>query len=252
MRQRAFLEKFLHQRVVALGDHFHERFVCDLGRVRQIRGNLFDPRLAVAVRRVDMRLHGDQVDRAAKRFLRSDGQLQRHDVAAEHACDGFHGAVVIRKLAVHPVEDERARHVVLDRVVPHLFRHHLHARRRVHHDQHGVGGHQGRARVVQKRAVARRVQKIDFYFFSLASCCELPRGRPLGVGQARMDGDFSGDLFLVPVGDRRTLGDLSQPGGHPRGKQQRRHQLGFPRVAVTGNPHVANGLRCVGFHRSTP
>ena len=186
-RQRALLEKFLHQRVVALGDHFHQRFVRDLRRLGQIRGNLLDLRLAVAVRRVDVRLHRDQVDDAAKRFLRADRQLQRHDVAAEHARDRFHRAVVIRQLAVHPVDDERARHIVLGRVVPHFFRDHLHARRGVHHDQHGVRRHERRARVVQKRAVARRIQKIDFYFFRLARCCCLPRGRPLGVGQARCE-----------------------------------------------------------------
>ncbi len=83
--------------------------------------------LAVAVRSVDVRLHRDQIDHAAKSVLRADRQLQRHDVAAEHARERFHGAVVARQLAVHPVDGERARQVILDRVVPHFFGHHLHA-----------------------------------------------------------------------------------------------------------------------------
>ena len=245
-RQRALLEEFFHQRVIALGDHFHQRFVRGLGGLGQILGNLLDLRLAVAVGRVDMRFHRDQVDHPAKRFLRANRQLQRHDVAAEHARDGLQRAIVIRQLAVHPVDGEGARHVIFGRVVPHFFRDHLHARRGVHQDQHRVGRHQGRARIVQKRAVTRRIQEINFYFF------RLPGGRPLGVSQARVNRDFPGDFLFVPVGNRVSLGDLSQPGGHPRGEQQRRHQLGFPRVAVTGNPHIAYGLRSVSFHRSTP
>ena len=55
------------------------------GGLGQIRGNLLDLGLAVAVGRVDMRLHGDQIDHAAEILLRADRQLQRHDVAAEHA-----------------------------------------------------------------------------------------------------------------------------------------------------------------------
>ena len=71
-RQRALLEKFLHQRVIALGDHFHQGFMRDLGRLGQVLGNLLDLGLAVAVRRVDVRFHGDQVDDPAERFLRAD------------------------------------------------------------------------------------------------------------------------------------------------------------------------------------
>ena len=245
-RQRAFLEEFLHQRVVALGHHLHQRFVRHLGGFGEFRGNLFDFRLAVAVGRVHVRLHGDQVDHAAKIFLRADRQLHGNHVAAKHARDRLHGAFVARQLTVHPVDRERARQVVLGRVVPDLLRYHLHARERVHHDQRRVGRHQRRARIVDERAVARRVQKINSYFFRLAA------GRPFGVGLARVNRDLPRDFFLVPVRDRVSFGDLPQPGGHPRGKQQRRHQLGFPRVAVTGNTHIAYGLRCIGFHRATP
>ena len=67
-----------------------------------------------------------------------------------------------------------------------------------------------------------------------------------------MNRDLARDFLFVPVGDGVSFGDLSQPGGHPRGEQQRRHQLGFPRVAVTGNAHIAYGLRCIGFHLLPP
>ena len=245
-RQRALLEELLHQRVVALGDHFHQCLMRSLGGLGEFPGNLLDFRFAIAIRCVNVRLHRDQVHDAMKTFLRADRQLHGNHVAAKHARQRLHRAVVTRQLAVHPVDRERARQVILDGVVPDLLRYHLDSRERVHDDQRRVRSHQRRARIVNERAVTRRIQKIDFYFFALSA------RRPFGIRQPRMDRNFSGDLFFVPVGDGVSLGNLSQPIGHPGCIQQGRHQLRFSGVAVTGNSHIAYGLRCIGFHFSTP
>ena len=125
--KRALLKKLLHQLVVALGDHLDQLFVRLLGRLGHVRGNLFDLGAAVAVRRVDQRLHGHQIHHAAKIFFRADGQLHRHHAAAESLLHRFQRAVEIGQLAVHPVDHNGARQFVLGAVVPHLFRDHLHA-----------------------------------------------------------------------------------------------------------------------------
>ena len=71
-REGALVEELLHQSVVALGDHFHQGFVGFLGVGEEGCGDLFDFRLAVAIRRVVQRLHGDQVHHPAKTLLRTD------------------------------------------------------------------------------------------------------------------------------------------------------------------------------------
>jgi hypothetical protein len=132
--KRALVEKLLHQRVVAFGDHFHQGFVRFLGVLDEGCGNFFDFRLAVAIRRVGQRLHGDQVHHPAKAFLRTDRQMQGNHAAAEDALHRFEGAVETGQFAVHPVEDERARQIVLGGVVPHFLGDHLHARGGVNQD----------------------------------------------------------------------------------------------------------------------
>ena len=78
----------------------------------------------------------------------------------------FQRALEIGQLAVHPVDHDGARQLVLGAVVPDLFGHHLHAGRRVHHHQRRIGRNQRRARLVDERAVARRIQKIDLGLFA--------------------------------------------------------------------------------------
>ncbi len=56
-RQRALVEKLLHQLVVAFGHHLHQRFVRRFRLLGEISRNFFDLRFAVAIRRVDQRLH---------------------------------------------------------------------------------------------------------------------------------------------------------------------------------------------------
>src|ERR1700722_18260456 len=60
--------------------------------------------------------------------------------ASEDLFERAERALEARQLAVHAVQHERARLIVLRGVIPGSFGHHLHARGRVHHDQRGVGG----------------------------------------------------------------------------------------------------------------
>ncbi len=140
--KRAFLEEFLHQLVFAFGNQFHQRFMRCLRLVGHVGWNFLDFRFAVAIGRVDQRLHRHQVDHAPETLLRADRQLNWNHAAAEHLLQRVERALEARKLAIHPVDDEGARLIVFRCVVPNFFGHHLHARGRVHQNQRRVGGNQ--------------------------------------------------------------------------------------------------------------
>ena len=133
-RNRAFAEELFHHLVVAFRDHFHELFVCFFRLILQRIRNVLDARLSVAVRRIDMRFHGNQIDHAAETFFRPDRQLQRHDCSAEQLDERFHAALEARKFAIHPGQHEGARNIVLGAIVPDPFGRHLGADMGVHGD----------------------------------------------------------------------------------------------------------------------
>ena len=203
-RQCPLLEKLLHQRVVAFGDHLHElfmRFLCGGG---QIGGNLFDRRFAVAARLIQVRFHGHQVHHAVEIFLFADWQLDGYGGAAEDIVERLHRAPEAREFAVHPIQHKRARDIEFRAIVPHAFRGHLRARVRVNHDERGVGGHQRGFRFVDEGDRAGQVDEVDFDFVAP------PGRRPFGVGEAGLDGHLSADFFFVPIRRGTSLRNLSE------------------------------------------
>ena len=96
-RQRALLEELFHQGVVALGHHFHQRLVGGLRGVGQVRRNIALLALAVAIRRVGVGFHADQVDHALEVALGADGDLDRHGGAAEGFLDACQGALEVER-----------------------------------------------------------------------------------------------------------------------------------------------------------
>ena len=67
---------------------------------------------------------------------------------------------------------------------------------------------QSRARVAEKIPESGSVDQIHF------------RLVPLGVCEACGEGMFAGDFFVVVIGYRRAVIDLSQPVDHPRGEKE--------------------------------
>src|SRR5262249_40874027 len=96
--------------------------------------------------------------------------------------------------------------------------------------------------------IPRKIDEIDFDFVGR------PRRRsgssgPFGVCQARLNGDFSCDLLVIPIGRGAAFCNLSPSRGHSRGEEQRRHQLRFAGAAVADNANVANVLGGIALHR---
>ena len=241
-RQSALVEKFLHELVVAFGDEFHQRFMAELGFFGEGLRDFFNLGDAIAVGRVNQGLHGDQVHHAAKTLFPADGQLNGHDAASENLLNGIERALETGEIAIHPIQQKSARQIVFGGVVPNFFGDDLDAGGSVDQNQGGIGGDEGRLGFVDESGVAGSIEQIDFGFLRLG------RSLPFGVGDSGIDGNFSSDFFFVPIGDRGTFGDFSQPRRHPSRKKQRRDQLGLTGVAVTDNADVANPVCSVGFH----
>ncbi len=242
-RDRAFAEKFIHQFVIAFGDHLDEFFVRFFCFVSERGGNFLDRRLAFAIGLVHVRFHADEIDDAAEAALGADRQLQSDDVAAEHLLKRFHRALKAGKFAVHPGEDERARNVVLGAVIPNFFRGDLRADVSIDGDQRGIGADEGGFRFVDESGVAGEIDEIDFNFVAGAE-----GARPFGVGEAGLNRNFSADFFFVPVGGGGAFRNFSPTRSHSRSEEQRRHELRFACAAVAYNAHVSDVLGEIRLH----
>ncbi len=72
-RQSALGKELFQQRIVAFGDHLHQRFMRGLGGIGKIGGNFALFALAVAIGREVNRLHADEIHHALKLLLGADG-----------------------------------------------------------------------------------------------------------------------------------------------------------------------------------
>src|SRR5229473_7059307 len=243
----AFAEKLFHHFVVAFGNHFDKLFVGFLGFVGERSGDFFDGGLTVAIGLVDVRFHSYQINDAAESFFAADGHLERNHVAAKNFLERFHRTLETGKLAVHPGEHKGAGYVVLRAIVPDFFCGDLGADVRVDGDQRGIGGNERGFGFSDESGIPREIDQIDFNFVG-GSRGAGRGGRPFGMSETGLNGDFSGDFFLVPIRGGAAFGHFSPTRSHSRGEEQRRHQLGFPGAAVADNANVANVPGEIALH----
>ena len=194
-RNGAFAEKLLHHFVVALGDHFDQALVSFFGFVFQGVGNIFDGGLAVAVGRVHVGFHGDEIDHAAETFFGADGHLERDDGAAKNLDEGFEGALKAGEIAIHPSENEGAGNIVFGAIVPDFFGGDLRADVGVDGDKSGIDGDERGFCFGDESGVAGEIEEIDFDGIAGAE-----GAGPFGVGDTGLNGNFAGDFFFVPIG----------------------------------------------------
>src|ERR1700674_4702486 len=218
-----------------------------MGMVPSRKNSFFDARFAVAIGMVEVGFHGHQVDDSAETSFGADRQLQSDDVAAENLFERFHGALKTGELAVHPGENEGARNVVLRAIVPNFFRGDLRADVGVNGDEGGIGGDKRRFRLGDERGIAGEIDKINFDFVGRAGRAG-GSGGPFGMGETGLNRNLARDFFFVPVGSGAPFRNFSPARSHPRGEEQRRHQLRFPGAAVADNANVANVPGEIALH----
>ena len=199
LRERPSLEELFHQAFVGFGDHLDER-LAGRGRVcSHVGGNVRLRALTTAVGQENIRFLRDEIDDAAKRFLFADWQLNRHHCAIERGVDRLERPLDARPLAIEAIDDDEPGQPGLFGRLPCLLGLHLHARHRVDNHDRGVGDAQRGARIRQKVSDAWRVDEVDFGLV------------PLGVGEAGGERVLACDFFVVVIGNRGAVVDLSKP-----------------------------------------
>src|SRR5438034_7048970 len=162
-RNCAFAEEFFHQLVIAFGHKFDQFFVSFLCIFGERGGNFFNLWFSIAIGSVEVCLHRNEIDHAAKSAFRTDRQLQRDHATAKGLLQGFHGALETCQFAVHPGEHECSRNIVFQAEVPIFFGGYLCADVCVDSDQCRIGGDQGSLGFVDEGAVTGEIEEIYSY-----------------------------------------------------------------------------------------
>ena len=240
---RALAEELFHEFVFAFGDDFDERFVRGFGVVHDGVGDLAHFAVAVAIRRVEEGLHGDEVDYSVKALGVDDGKLDGDDLAAPALLHGLnHGLAADAGVClgmVDLVDDDHAREVHLGGILPDAVGDGFEAGLRVDDDKRGFDGEHGGARLVQKHVEAGRVEEIDL------------GAAPFGVGSGIRHRGAPGHLFLVIRRDRGTIVHSPACRRHLGGLQERCDQRRLAAVRVANYSYVSNVLPRIVFHRDS-
>ena len=165
--QRALVEELLHEGVVALGDHLDQRFVRVLSGLGKVGRDVALFALAIAIGRVGVGLHTDEVDHTFEFALGADGDLDGDGGAAEVGLHTFEGAIEGGALAIELINNDGAGELEIVGERPDFFGLDFDAGHAIDQDEGGIGGNEGRASVVNKDVVAGSIEDVDFGFFPL-------------------------------------------------------------------------------------
>ena len=184
--------------------------------------------------------HADEVDDAFEFAFGPDGKVDGHGGAPEALLDAGEGALKIGAFAIELIDHDGARKFELLGEGPDLFGLHFDSGDAIDHDESGIGGHEGAARIVDKYVVARSIQDVDFGFF------------PLGHGDGSRDRDFALDFLLVKISDRVAFIDSEEAVGSSGGEKQPGSERSLAGIAVAHYTDVPDILAFVDFHGGAP
>jgi len=235
-RKRAFVKKLLHEGVVALGDHLHQRLVRFCRRPGQLRRNVGFAALPGRLRPIDKAFHAHQIHDTREIPLRSHGQVHRNGRASEVLLDAVERTLKAGQFPIQPVDNQRTRQVELVAEVPDFFGLDLHAGHAVHQHQSRIGGHQCCLRVIHEQIEARGVEKVDLLFL------------PFGEGYCRGDGELALDLLRVEVRERIAFVHARQPAGSPGEVKNARRERGLAAMPMSQKGHVADVGPWINLH----
>ena len=160
--------------------------------------------------------------------------------AAEVFLDAGEGAREIGALAIQLVDHQARGSLNSFGECPDLFGLHFDSGNAIHHDECGIGGDQGAARIVYKYVVTRCIQEIDLGLL------------PLGHGDGSRDRDFALDFLLVKISDRVAFIDTEEAVGGSGGEQQPGSERSLAGIAVAHYTDVPDILAFVDFHGRAP
>ena len=201
-RELALLEVFLHQLLVALGDHLDELPAALVGLVLEVGGDVLFDELSAFVLLVDERFAVDEVDDASEVPLLADRNLDGHGLTAEELLDRLERPVEAGVLPVHLADDDDSGKPVLFEHLPDLFRADLDPGHGVDEDGRAVDGAQAGPGVPEEVAVSGGIDDVDLMVLVVDKA---------GRGADR---DFPIDLFGFEIGDGVSFVHFRQTGGH--------------------------------------
>ena len=225
LRDFLAFDVLLEQFVVEFRDGLDELLARGLDIRLNVLGDVGDEVLIVV--RDDLHVQGQQVDDALKGRFLADGQLDRHDAAAEAHAQFLDDLLEIGVLAVHLVDEERARQLLVGGVLPDLFRLDLDAGRRRDHDECAVSGAQSTLDIAHKVGIARRIDEIQFIV------------TPFAGGQLHIDGHAALRLFRLMIEQTRLVLDTAEALGCAGIEEAGIEQARLARLAMTDHRDIA-------------
>ena len=163
-----------------------------------------------------------------ERVLLAHGELDGDDFLAELLLQRLERARERGALAIHLVDDDHARQLVLVGELPDALGRHFHAGDRADHDRRGVGHAQRALRFHHEDAEAGRVEKVDLGVL------------PFHVGNCRGNRVFAVDFVGIEVGGGGAVLDLAEAGRDAGVEEQLRNECRLAGVVMPGKRYVAD------------
>ena len=184
--------------------------------------------------RDDLHVQGQEVDDTLEGRFLADWQLHGHDTRAKAHAQLFDDLLEVGMLAVHLVDEERARQLRFLGIAPCLLRLDLDARRGRDHDEGTVRCRQRALDFADEVRIARRIDEIDLIV------------TPFAGGKLQVDRHAAALFLRLAVERFHTAEALDST----RIEQAGIEQACLARLAMADDGNVAQVGTLVRFHRN--
>ena len=241
LRQRPLLEELLDQVLVVLRHQLDQLLAPGGGGLLDLLRAGRRPRTCRSGRRGTRRpCRGRGRPTPTNPFSSPRGMARGTTERPKALCSDSMRAPERGAVAVHAVDDDQARDLVVGGVAPDLLRLDLDAGHAVHHHDRGVGDAQGGPGLGEEVRVAGRVEEVQL------------RLAPLAVGDGGLQADLPLDLVGIEIGHGGAVVHAAQPVDRSHVEEHRGDQRRLPAASVADHGHVADGGWLVDLHASNP
>ena len=236
LRDLRTFDVLLEQFVVELRDRLDELLARLLDVALDVLGDVGDE--VFLVMRDDLHVQGQEVDDTLEGRFLADWQLHGHDTRAKAHAQLFDDLLEVGVLAVHLVDEERARQLRFLGIAPCLLRLDLDARRGRDHDEGTVRCRQRALDFADEVRIARRIDEIDLIV------------TPFAGGKLQVDRHAAALFLRLAVEHTRVLLHTAKALDSTRIEQAGIEQARLARLAMADDGNVAQVGTLVRFHRN--
>ena len=236
LRDFRALDVLLEQFIVELRDGLDELLARLLDVALDVFRDVGDE--VFLVMRDNLHVQGQEVDDALEGRFLANRQLHGHDARAEAHAQLLDDLVKVGVLAVHLVDEERARQLCLFGIAPCLLRLDLDARRGRDHDEGAVCRRQCALDFADEVRIARRIDEIDLIV------------TPFAGGKLQVDRHAAALFLRLAVERARVLFHTAEALDSTRIEEAGIEQACLARLAMADDGNVAQVGTLVRFHRN--